>query len=270
MGLTVKKAKKIFLLSSAISLTPLGHYYILRPFSEDFLINKRDPDVQEYIEENLEQIIQAQEEKLGISYPTFPKNFNYILPSNNNLNILGLYDHKTNTFFFQSGILTTPGFNFGDFFASIATFGKTEEAKRIVDHELAHYYCDNLSESLERGSWPDYRYKDQITIFTLKIISEGTAMYFENTLNGGEDDFNDSEWPTEFNGFFSGVYSLNNRIIYQGGYHLVKPIIDKFGQKGIEYLMFNPPRYLELIKLPKYQERIMKELSEKVAQEKEE
>ena len=90
-----------------------------------------------------------------------------------------------------------------------------------------------------------------------KLISEGIAEYFERTLNNGKDNFKDSDWPENLGDF------IQNKIIYNGGLHLVKPIIDRYGKRGIETLIINPPSLEDLSNLPEYQNRVIESLSKK-------
>ena len=234
-------------------------YEAVPPLAKEFLLQKRDPEVQNYVEENLENILEAQEQKMNLTL-FFPKKIQYLLPiEETDPNTLGLYNNQTDTIYLQSGRLTTPGFNWGDFLALITT-RDLEETKRVLDHELGHFYCDKLSESLGKGSWHseavfNHSQKESISII---LVAEGIAEYFERIMNGGEDAFKDSSWPKNLNGF----YFNQNVLFYDGGYHLVKPIIKKYGEKGIIYLLFKFPNKKELLDLPAYQKKALKELND--------
>ncbi len=49
-------------------------------------------------------------------------------------------------------------------------------------------------------------------------------------------------------------------LIQEGGYHLVKPVLDQYGKSGIEYLIRHTPRALDLLDLPSYQKKALEEL----------
>ncbi len=214
---------------------------------------------QEYVEANLEQILKRQERKVSIAFPQRRPLIIYHLPENSDENDLGKYKLDENTIYLRGDMLDTIDWNFS-------------QARATLDHELAHWYCDTLSESLGKGDWPDYNHSDTLEqSLALRLLSEGIAEYVERTMNGGEDSFDEEEWPKSVLGFIMPMlppnsagpdYILNSRVIYDGGYHLVKPIIDKYGPQGIEYLMFDPPTDEELFDLPSYQKRILQELAQ--------
>jgi len=218
----------------------------------------KDPEIKEYVEQNLEHIIEQQEEKIGITYPeerpkveyTFPEEYIFLGAS-------GVYNDKENTIYLPSGLLTKPEWDFGDFMATIFTFNSTADAKRVLDHELAHFYCDRMKEQALGQNYhifevnyfiPEERIANQ-------LINEGIAKYVENKMNGEDKEiFPFEEWPTEINGF-------SNRVIYDGGYALVRPFIDKHGEKGIQFILFNPPTPTELFTPEQYQKRIMDDIA---------
>lgn len=135
-------------------------------------------------------------------------------------------------------------------------------AKEILDHELGHFYTDKLSESLGRGSWPNTVWTEPtITTNTacIKLIAEGIAEYFERHINNMPDNFSDANYPSDTAQFWTGW------VIYSGGNHLVKPIIDKYGKDGIEYLITHPPTPDDISnkKLPEYRSRVLEALEQK-------
>lgn len=212
---------------------------------------KKIGDFQGYVEKNLESIIKLQEENLGIDYPEEERpRIYYQLPEHNESGY-GLYDHEKNEIFFMNDSFDYEGWD-------------RATALDTIHHELAHWYCDSLSERKGKGNWPGYNELPLRRLIPLKLLSEGIATYIEERMNGSlEDTFSDDKWPKNINEFFVYPFlpTLDNRIIYSGGFHLVRPIIDLYGQRGIEYLMFNPPLEEELLDLPSYQQRILQELS---------
>ena len=222
------------------------------------LYRQKDSDIEMYVQENLEQIIEKQEEKLGITYPLERPKIEYIFPGKKiHLGVMGLYDDGEDTIYLPSGLLTRPEWNFDDFVATIATFNNTADAKRTLDHELAHFYFDKIKEiSLGEdyyifqpwGFSPEEHIAD-------RLINEGIAKYVENVMNGEDKEpFDLQKWPSETKQF-------SNDVIYRGGYALVKPIINQYGKKGIHFLLFNPPMPKELFAPKEYQERVFANLA---------
>ena len=209
---------------------------------------KKEGEVRRYVETNLTTLIREQEKKLGIHYPEQLPIIYYHLPEDKKLT-LGLYDPETNKIFLQN-----EQYKFD---------WDAEDVYNTLNHELGHYYLDRLSEKLTNNDWPEYTNMTALEKMSVKIVSEGIATYFERKMNGNEDTFTDEKWPRALGGFFSSWdLTPKNEIVYDGGYHLVKPIIDQYGEKGIQYLMFNPPKLSEMYSLPLYQQRIIEELSE--------
>jgi len=128
------------------------------------------------------------------------------------------------------------------------------ETKRVISHELGHFYADKLNESLGKGNWPSLENKNSAQQAGIMLVSEGIAMYFENSTKHKHDFFKDSEWPKLISDF------TKSHVKYIGGFHLVRPIIDKHKIAGIEYLITNPPEEKDLLDLPAYQKRALEKL----------
>lgn len=246
--------KKRFILGTAFgSVLAAAVYFPFSIATTLHLYQRKDPDIEAYVEENLEQIIREQEQKLSITYPADRPTIQYILPEmyRNRIGLLGLYDDGTEILYLPSGILTNPEWDVSDFMATIASFNNTYNVRRSVDHELAHFYCDNLKEKVFKNNYPlFYLLTDEEKIGHL-LINERIAEYVENSMNG------EDEKPYSFQDWPSNIFKFNNKEIYQGGYALVKPIIDQHGGKGITFLLFNPPTAQELYTPLQYQERVL-------------
>ncbi len=244
-------------LSVLISSVIFSYSY---PTSEPLLhLKVPEFNAEQVLNKNLEKIISQQEKAMGLKFPDHrlkmefcaPYHFIFIRspaiydPENNNIKII-------NNLLLQGGI--------SSWVMSAFTYGLTPEGLQILYHELGHFYLDKLSEDLGLGNWPkkeDYKKN----VIGIKLVSEGLATYFERKMTLEEDKFKDGEWPAELNKFWDSPNHLDQDIIYYGGYHLIKPIVDKYGEWGIIYLMFRPPQADELLELPKYQNTILQELS---------
>lgn len=128
-------------------------------------------------------------------------------------------------------------------------------------HELGHFYLYKLCKKLGL----DFRTKadDKKSCITEWwearncLINEGIATYFEKEMNKGKDVFNDSEYPKTIKEFLWNNYGFLQKLYYDGGYHLVKPILDKFGvEQGCKRIALDLPRREEMINLLEYRERI--------------
>lgn len=132
--------------------------------------------------------------------------------------------------------------------------------EKYLYHELGHFYLDELC----KKSGLDLHTKNKkITEWweaRNKFVSEGIATYFEKEMSGVGDDFNDSEYPQNIEAFLQNNFNFLSRLYYEGGYHLVKPLLDKFGvEEGCKGIVLDLPKKREMIKLSNYRERIMSE-----------
>ena len=211
--------------------------------------------------ENYEQILNSEmaknEEEIGIKHFGIPeKEFIH----DKNVDFSASYNPETDIMYFRSS------------FSSPFPV-KHEELDHlylhsVVSHELGHFYVDKLSESLGWGNWPQLSAQPNTVEWVEEnIISEGIGTYFQGkTLERitGIDIDNiegippfdiEKEWPKDI------------EILYDGhqleayGQWLVKPIIDKHGEKGIEYLITHQMEEDELLNPKSYQERALEALS---------
>ena len=220
-----------------------------------YLYHHKDPDIEQYIGENLEQVIKNQEKKIGISYPSERPKIEYAFPEDGiRLGYGGLYNVGEDTIYLPSGLLTKPRGDFNDFVATVFTFNNTFDAKRVLDHELAHFYCDKV---LEQKLGKNYHlfhaplFRSDEEYIARKLIDEGIARYVENVMNGEDKKaFPLDKWPSKIEDFSYDV-------IYNGGYAMVKPVIDEHKEKGILFLLFYPPVSEEIFQPKGYQERIL-------------
>lgn len=203
---------------------------------------------------HLEEIVKNQEKMLGIKHFGIPE-ISYGTDQNINISgaiLCGSYDPKEDRIYLPPELTVC-------------------NVKETLGHELGHFYLDKLNESIGKGDFPrDVRYNpEEIGIM---LISEGIAEYFGRAISNRKDNFNDSEWPRPEKHWIWRDYPVdryigerfrNPRIIYDGGFHFVKPIIEKYGKDGIEYLINNHPRGKDLHNIPEYQRKVMRELSNK-------
>ncbi len=233
--MTSLKTKKIIRRALVVySVTLLS--WISSPFVFNNLSKREDEDVREYVQENIEEIISAQEAEMGIKYNGRP-NFRYRLPESMMYSldgfsggVLGWYSQDEDTVYLRSGVLTTPNGGINDFLAELFTWGRTSETKPVLDHELVHYYTDKRGRELTGEDWiPPAEIlqlwaTDEDGQAFLTVV-EGIAVYIEQRINCRQDSSLQS--------------NLSER--YQNGFFFVKPIIDPFGSRGIDYLIVNTP-----------------------------
>ncbi len=135
--------------------------------------------------------------------------------------------------------------------------------EKIVYHELGHFYfdrlCKNLGLDFRKGR---RKYITKWWEARNHLISEGVATYFEREMSGDEDEFNDSEYPETIEAFLRNNLNFLLKLYYEGGYHLVKPILDISVEKGCKKIALDLPKREEMVKLPEYRKRILRILGE--------
>jgi hypothetical protein len=219
----------------------------------------------DYVETRLPEIAQAEADTLGFQDMGFP--FVEYAPKlalgkqyRDSAQVVATYS-MTNETICLANILDSNNLNLnnGNNPGSIGS-SLSSDRKRIDEtlyHEYAHYLFDRFSKNSGKGEFPDIQKYGPSYSIGLKLISEGLANYATLRMTGEKDCFVDSLYPRQAEDFF---YS---RIIAQGGRHLVKPIVDKYGLRGIKYLMLHPPSNNELKNVTKYQKRVLSALKHK-------
>ena len=215
-----------------------------------------DADVKSYVETHLSQIIERQEKKLGIGHFGVPKvSYEYppwVTDEDKASAAPGGYGAEEDTIYIPLEMSVTPEFSLTNAIRNVAIFGNVFSVEKTLEHELGHFYADKLSECLGKERSFSDQAKHQIAAH---IVSEGIAEYFQRALNDGQDDFKDSDWPR------TPAEFLTEKVIYSGGFHIVKPIIDRYGTNGIMYLISNLPHEENLNNLQNYQSRVLQNLS---------
>jgi len=155
----------------------------------------------------------------------------------------------------------TPGWDIGSDEGKLYADLQDDGARGVIAHELGHYYCDKLSEKIFHQDGGVFG-----TGLNRRIISEGIAEYFEHSVTGKPNKFKESDWPKSRKQL-NRMYKLGigkNNFIYNGGHMVVKPLIDKYGKKAIEYMIYEPLRDNELLNYKAYQQRIEKMINSSI------
>ena len=206
--------------------------------------NEVNKNVREYVKNNLVTIMKEQEEKLGIKHFGIPR-----IEYKKDI-VTASYDRLTDIICLPTKFTVTQENSLTNKLSNALTFNSSNEIKKDLDHELGHYYVDKLNQSLGLGDWPNYYSITDEQMLSNRTIGEGIAQYFMIKMNNLPDTFT-VIWPKT-------IDSYTESFCYGGGYKLVKPILDKYGKKGIECLIKNPINKEELTNLNKYQNRILR------------
>lgn len=111
--------------------------------------------------------------------------------------------------------------------------------EKSIRHELGHFYADIISRNVNGTWWPELEYGNSYAELIIRdMLGEGIAEYFGRTSDDEEIPLED--FPESVDEFTPKGYE--NDLIYDGGYALIKPILDKFSVKiGVEYIVSHPP-----------------------------
>lgn len=233
------------------------------------LIKIKSHEVKEYTRKNLENIIAEQEKEIGLDFFGKVPVIVFGLPDEIEKNkYVGLYVPTEDIIYLAEEKLFPRQWIKAEI---IKLFDEEiNDLKGSLHHELAHFYCDQLSEKFGKGNWPlhppfdpsntseqeAYEYfKENARV---KLISEGIAVYVERRMTNKRNEIiiSKDKWPKKYEDIKENLIFF----FYEIGYQAVRPLIDQFDQKAIKHLMFNPPTYEELFALPAYQERMKQEL----------
>ena len=143
-----------------------------------------------------------------------------------------------------------------------------EFIKKLLYHETLHHYFNTFLKTESSGNWlevvskkeKDVSLVDKLTAF---MIWEGIVQYF---LKPQYFQFDNNNWNAVWNS--EKLEEKFRLFVYDGGYALVKPILDKGIEAGIRYLIEHPvmatrvdSMSVSFDKLPSYQENALKALS---------
>jgi len=179
----------------------------------------------------------------------------------------GSYKAETQTMYFPIRILyeLTARHRQASDSLTAETAAEDTEFGELVDHELGHDLMDQVSRRNGLGPWFSEERFNKSTDeekLGLDILSEGTAEFFQNA-NFPRDysDLSAAVFPatTEEQQFYS--YKM---IAYDGGYWIVRDILNRFGERGLIWLMLHPFVASNDMRAAAvaYRERALKDLAE--------
>lgn len=139
---------------------------------------------------------------------------------------------------------------------SFGLFGADSEAIReAVAHEIAHDYLGEFK-AKENIDWT-LNDADARKLFISDLLEEGIASHFE-VFMGREEKW---EGKILFPRTDGDLDSFTPKQVYPTGYSLVKPILDRYPKKGLEYISRNPPHSTEVFELEEWREKTLEYLS---------
>lgn len=213
----------------------------------EYLEKNTNEETKEYVTKNLDSLIEEQEMALGIEHfgkprilfePQEKDNIPLILLS------VATYLPKNETIYYH--VDESPGVDLtreDKFSHKILKFfypNFISDVNTTMWHELGHYYTHQLAKNKSPTALKNLEAmnsEDESKFVGFKVLLEGIAEYFQkNTEGQKEDSFSEILWPDTLREK-KWIFLMT----YIGGYHLVKEVIDKYGERGILYMMENPP-----------------------------
>ncbi len=217
-------------------------------FNHAYLQSAINREARDYTFRNLESLMAHQERKLKLKHRGTPRlTFDYDESWGNN-EFLGEYTPDNDTINIKLGFVRAPTWSLNNIIFRM--FNDDYDIRAILYHELGHFYQDRLREEFEIKKRKIDRIED---VVAGQLVEEGIAEYFSRkTLEKEEIEEDDLEeslktfWP-DYN--FVNLFNLargDNKFLpikklVEAGYYTVKPIIDKYGEMGVLYLIENPP-----------------------------
>lgn len=117
-----------------------------------------------------------------------------------------------------------------------------QDSQELADHELGHALADQVSQKNGAGKWflPEkMQTLKQPEAFGLSVVSEGVAVWFAKTLHPSRSVISEKSFPANAEELRIYVGS-SDLMIYGGGYWIVRDILDKYGERGLIWLIKNP------------------------------
>lgn len=209
--------------------------------------------IEEWANANITRIILTPEEELHVTYPGVPS---IELRGLNSIKAHGIYENTTETIVIDP--LSTRIVGDKSLYSAVvditAPTSRTD-LENTLRHELGHYFLDELAETVGLPQLDEIFEKTRTQQMGYRIVHEGIAEYFEHG-SSYDSNFEDADWPDE------PLYIFLNpgRYVCRGGFSLVKPIVDEFGEAGMLKLLVEPPSFQDLCDLPGYKSAILDDL----------
>lgn len=139
--------------------------------------------------------------------------------------------------------LTRVGFYLGErAFLGVPRLSKNPFIVVLLDHELGHALADHVSRRIGNGIWPNHeklRKSAWHTICGTRVVSEGIGEFFGYSVTDYKKKKNGRNLPVHSDiQYWNSDGSMEGS--YTGGYWLVEPILKKYGERGLEYLVTHP------------------------------
>lgn len=210
-----------------------------------------------FVDKHLSQIISSQENEIGIKYPGLPEISYGKLP-----NRVSSYFPDEDTIYLSTDevYFLTPDTDKDSWSWHLFKGRFSVHLEHTLHHELAHYYVDKIMERLETRSSEQSDQESAIAFLSNnlmnRLIHEGIADYIQDRMWADKKKVLDLDDVKITPGFLESQVSD----FYTTALRLTKPIIDKFGSRGINYLVYHSFDGKNLLNLISFQKKAMLDL----------
>ena len=239
-----------------------------------------------YLTKALPAVISETENRFGIKFLSIPE-IEAVTPYNT---YGSYYGNKINL---NSDLHSYPNQGFLNKFYKLIRLKNSKDPLKSLRHELGHVYSDQRLSQLTNGKFSDeecfikfykelkrlevlkeaepsnentfnyqnYKSKNLLNLvngFADDSLAEGIALYFERDKDN-QPNFSDDEWKDIASN--ENLDNFNIKKMYEGGYSIVKPILDRFGGQGLDYILIHSPNFKSLSEFPEYRRKALEELS---------
>lgn len=116
-----------------------------------------------------------------------------------------------------------------------------DEFAELLDHELGHELMDQVSRRNGLGAWfteERFNTSTEGERVGLDILSEGTALFFQRVSFPRDDrELSQGTFPATLREQRFYTYRM---IAYDGGYWMVRDVLNRYGERGLIWLMSHP------------------------------
>ncbi len=243
-------------------------------------------NLESYLTRSLPAVISETENSFGIKFQSIPE-----IEAVTSYKTYGSYG--SNRIKLNSDLHSYPDQEIINKFYKLIRLKDSKDPIKSLRHELGHVYSDQRLKQLTNGKLSDEEYftelyrelkrlerlkknnpssentlnydnyrsknlSNLINGFANDALAEGIALYFERDRDN-QPIFSDDEWKEMVSN--KNLDNLNIRKMYEGGYSVVKPILDRFGKEGIDYLLTHSPDFKSLAEFPEYRRKAIEDLS---------
>lgn len=126
---------------------------------------------------------------------------------------------------------------------SFQELAQNKRFQAIIDHELGHALMDQASRRAGKGSWITQKEINKLNSSRktgVDVLSEGVAEWFTALSNPRFPQLTSESFPKNYQ---EATLYFRVTISYDGGHWMVRDILNRYGEKGLVWMIANPPSF---------------------------